>query len=170
MQLQNINQVSMTSLEIAKLTNKTHAHVLRDIRTMCKELMPSHNPKMDDIELLEYFFETKIEMRGKNKYIMQVNLDKKHALCLTSGYSARLRMKIIDKLEELSQALIQPTYSAHNMIIAQNVEQLIQDDQKYKEYASECGRQLQYLKELNTIKKEALQRILDFAQKELELF
>ena len=156
-QLQNINQISMTSLQIAELTGKRHDHIVRDIRNMFKELaLPISG---------ECFYPNK-----NNRQMPMFTLDKKHALCLTSGYSAKLRMKIIDKLEELSQALIQPTYSAHNMIIAQNVEQLIQDDQKYKEYASECGRQLQYIKELNAVKKASLQRILDFAQKELELF
>lgn len=170
MQLQNINQVSMNSLQIAELTGKSHSHVLRDLRNMCRELSHSHYPKLDDIELLKIFCNVKTEMRGKDEYIVSVDLDKKHTLCLTSGYSAIQRMKIIDKVEELSQALMQPTYTAHNMIIAQNVEQLIQDDQKYKEYASECGRQLEYLKKLNAMKKESLQRILDFAQKELALF
>jgi phage regulator Rha-like protein len=158
MQLQNINQVSMTSLEIAELTGKLHKNVMRDIRNMFNEL------KIEPTVFIEYF-----EDKNGDKQPLY-KLSKEHALCLTSGYSAILRLKIIRKVEELSQALIQPTYTAHNMIIAQNVEQLIQDDQKYKEYASECGRQLQYLKELNAIKKESLQRIIDFAQKELALF
>lgn len=158
MKLQNINQVSMTSLEIAELTGKLHKNVLRDIRNMFKEL------KIEPTVFIGYFEDKNGDKQPFYK------LSKEYALCLTSGYSAILRLKIIRKVEELSQALIQPTYAAHNMIIAQNVEQLIQDDQKYKEYASECGRQLEYLKKLNAMKKESLQRILDFAQKELALF
>lgn len=81
---------TMTSRDIAELTGKQHKDVMRDIRKMFSELGERN------FALSSYYSE-------QGKKIPMYELDKKHTLCLTSGYSAKLRMKIIDKIEELEE-------------------------------------------------------------------
>lgn len=89
-------EITMTSLEIAERTGKDHFHVLRDIRVMLKEL---------EISESKFGFSTISGIRE----IKSFNLPKKEVLCLISGYSIKLRMKIIERLEELEKARPQPT-------------------------------------------------------------
>lgn len=83
------NPVSMSSREIAELTGKSHKHVLTDIRSMYNEL--GTEPKFG---LSEYSDTT-------GRILPMYQLSKKYTLCLIGKYSSVLRMKILDKLEEL---------------------------------------------------------------------
>ena len=79
--------LTMSSREIAELTGKRHDNVKRDIDKMCSQVNPS-NLRSSNYE------------HNGNTYT-QYHLDKKLTLCLVSGYNAALRMKIIDRLDEL---------------------------------------------------------------------
>lgn len=80
----------MTSREIAALTGKEHKHVLRDCQNMFDQL---------DIACAGYTQNWTHPQNGLT-YI-EYALTKDLALCLVSGYSAPLRMKIITRLNEL---------------------------------------------------------------------
>ena len=93
----NANQpVTMSSLEIAKLTGKEHKNVLRDIRNLLEEL---------GIEQLS--FEQLAKMpSGQNTVVY--NLPKRECFALVSGYSAKLRVAIIDRWQELEDTKSKP--------------------------------------------------------------
>lgn len=93
-QIQLAQQVkTMTSREIAELTEKEHRHVLRDIETM-----------FDQLEIAPEGYahkwthpQNKQEYRG---YALPEDL----TLTLVSGYSAKLRLRIINRWRELEAA------------------------------------------------------------------
>ena len=94
MQLIKLNKpLSMTSLEIAKLTNKRHSNVMRDIRNMLSKL------KIESTDLIEYFID-----KNNDKQPM-LNLDEELTLTLVSGYSVELRNKIIKQWQTMREAL-----------------------------------------------------------------
>lgn len=84
---------SMSSREIAELTGKQHAHVMRDIRAMIEDL--SVNPNLD----FRCESETYVDSGGVPK--KQYRLDKDTTLTLISGYSAVVRFKVIKRWQEL---------------------------------------------------------------------
>jgi len=89
---------SMTSLEIADLTGKLHAHVLRDIRTITKELYD--DPDLDSLDIKGIYIEK--NDNGQTKYI---KLDESHTLLLTTGYSIKQRKIVIDQWRLLRENL-----------------------------------------------------------------
>lgn len=88
--------VTMSSMEIAELTSKAHAHVMRDIRAMTDELGGQSS-----------FGSTYRDAQGKSRACFK--LPKRECLILVSGYSVELRARIIDRLEELERAPTAPT-------------------------------------------------------------
>lgn len=97
------SNVSMTSLEIAEVTSKKHSHVLRDIRSMLDQLYVA-NPNLDRIDIKGVFE----ELREDNGQTKAFHLDREHAECLVTGYSAALRMKVIRRLRELEEKVAKP--------------------------------------------------------------
>lgn len=87
---------TMSSLEIAKLTSKQHAHVMRDIRNLLSQGVAESN-----FGLAEYS-----DNQGKPRPCF--NLTKKGCLILASGYDAVLREKIIDRWESLETGKAEP--------------------------------------------------------------
>lgn len=83
------NSKEMSSLEIAEITGKRHADVLRDIRNLIEQGANERN-----FALVEYK-DKKGEIRPC------YNLTPKGCLILASGYDVVLREKIINRLEEL---------------------------------------------------------------------
>lgn len=83
------NSKEMSSLEIAKITGKRHADVLRDVRNLIEQGANERN-----FALVEYK-DKKGEIRPCYK------LTPKGCLILASGYDVVLREKIINRLEEL---------------------------------------------------------------------
>ena len=81
--------LTMSSLEISKLTGKEHNHVLRDIRTMLEELELGAS-KFGDTYL-----------SAQNKQMPCFNLPKRECFILVSGYNLKLRAAIIDRWQEL---------------------------------------------------------------------
>lgn len=80
---------TMSSLQIAELTGKTHSHVMRDIRTILEQGISESN------------FGLGSYTDANNNQRPCYNLTKKDCLILASGYDAKLREKIIDRWEEL---------------------------------------------------------------------
>jgi phage regulator Rha-like protein len=108
--------VTMSSREIAELTGKQHQHVKRDIENMLTDL------NEDASSFGHIYFDTM--NRQQTEYI----LDRRHVECLLTGYSAALRMKVIDRLHERESGTSQqPIPLSQNEIIAAiamaNVEQ-----------------------------------------------
>jgi len=89
---------TMTSQEIADLTEKQHGHVMRDIRAMLTEL---HGE-----DRLSSFGETveRPNPSGGAPILSPIfRLPKRETLILVSGYSLTLRSRIIDRWQELEQ-------------------------------------------------------------------
>jgi len=87
------DQPMMSSREIANLTEKRHADVLRDIRKIIESL---------DANLrLGFKSSTYKDSTGKSNRCYL--LDKDSTLCLISGYDVNVRMKIIKRWQELEK-------------------------------------------------------------------
>ena len=84
---------TITSLEVAELTGKQHAHIMRDIRNILSQIDEINQSNFG----LVYYTDAKGEARP------MFNLTKEGCLCLVSGYDANLRMKIINRWKELEQ-------------------------------------------------------------------
>ena len=80
---------TMTSLEIATVTGKRHADVMRDVRTMLEQL-----------NIGERKFASSY-LSDQNKQLPCFALDRIHVECLLTGYSIPLRMKVLERLKEL---------------------------------------------------------------------
>lgn len=80
-------QKGMTSLEIAEVTGKQHAHVMRDIRNLLSQGVAESN----------FGLGSYTDANGQERPLF--NLTPKGCLILASGYDAVLREKIIDRLE-----------------------------------------------------------------------
>lgn len=111
------NITTMTSLEIAKLTEKAHRQVLSDIDKMIHDL---------EINSADFSAEYKDGSGKKNR---MYNLDKELTLTLVSGYNVKLRQAIIRKWSELEGASMKPrTYqeimSEALQLAARKVEEL----------------------------------------------
>ncbi|WP_122324057.1 Rha family transcriptional regulator [Pseudomonas coronafaciens] len=81
----------MSSLEIAELTGKRHADVMRDIRSMFAELETTER---------SFAFSYK-DPTGRS--LPCFNLDRHHTECLLTGYSAKMRMAVIKRWHELEE-------------------------------------------------------------------
>lgn len=94
---------TMSSKEIAIRTGKRHPDVIRDTRVMLKQL--------DDANLLHDKYQEVKDARG---YTEEFLLSKKLCLNLAAGYSAPLRMKIINRWEELEEQVHTPAPALPN--------------------------------------------------------
>lgn len=86
-QLIESNKLTMSSLEIAELTGKRHADVMRDIRNMLEEL---HSAQ----KCAQYKDST-------GRTLPMILLNREETDCLITGYSAKLRMLVIKRWHEL---------------------------------------------------------------------
>lgn len=115
---------TMTSLQIAEVTGKRHSDVLRDIRNLVEQL---DNDNERNFALVEY-------TDGKGEKRPMYELSKKGCLCLASGYDANLRMKIINRWEELEtkerQRFQVPTTFAEALRLAAEQQEKIEAQQK----------------------------------------
>lgn len=124
----------MTSLQIAEITGKQHAHVMRDIRNMVETINKTnestsglvgseyHRGNRTQYKFLseqsqnvilnfafgdnssQYQIEATSYMDAKGERRAMYLLNKKACLLLASGYDVALRAKIIDRWEELELA------------------------------------------------------------------
>ena len=84
--------LTMSSREIATLCDKRHADVKRDIEVLANQL---------EIDVSKFAY---IYSDSMNRQQTEYRLDKDTCLCLVTGYSAKLRMAIIQRWQELEQA------------------------------------------------------------------
>lgn len=123
MQLSTAVNATMTSREIAELTGKQHAHVMRDIRAYMGAILQIE--RGIDVKSLDWsglegvtvFGETPIGGVTRSEEVNQQNgqpypvycLDKSATLTIVSGYNVLLRKKIIDRWQELEAVNQLPT-------------------------------------------------------------
>ena len=89
----NTDCVVMSSLEISELTGKRHDNVMEDIRKMLKEL---------EVNAPDF---SGTQKYGNNNTREVFNLPKRETMILVSGYSVKLRAKIVDRWEELEKTI-----------------------------------------------------------------
>jgi phage regulator Rha-like protein len=108
MQFSGDNTQKMTSKEIAQLTGKNHADVMRDIRNLQEQIGNESTFALSFIinEL----------PNGGSKQLPIYELDKKQTLLLVSGYNALLRLKIINRWEELENQASVASYQIEDPI------------------------------------------------------
>lgn len=95
-------EVLISSREIAKLCEKTHGHILRDIEKLNKD-----------------YVGLGLSQIGFSKYVSELNgigyrealLNRLQCLDLVSGYNPELRIRIIRRLAELEEQIHQPTHA-----------------------------------------------------------
>jgi phage regulator Rha-like protein len=103
---------NMSTRDIAEITGKQHAHVMRDARAMLVEL---HGE--DGLSKFGSSYRN-----AQNKEQPEYLLPKRETLILASGYSLDLRTKIIDRCEELERAAREPTgIDVRNLPQLQNI-------------------------------------------------
>lgn len=88
--------VTMSSREIAGLTEKRHDHVIRDIRSMLDAL--GDDPVLGDVR----------EDKDARGYTACFHLNRELTELLLTGYSVPLRLKVIRRLAELEAAAVRP--------------------------------------------------------------
>lgn len=100
------NHPTMTSLEISELTGKRHDHVLRDARNM-----------LDEIQSPQVWGDYQ-DSRGRAQPC--ILLTKDESICLVAGYSAKMRMAIIKRWQQLEsqQAPVVPRTYAEALLEA----------------------------------------------------
>ncbi len=90
----------MTSREIAELTGKRHDHVLRDIDNIIKSTAPNLGASIKST--------TYIDSKGEER--RQYELDFRASMLVINGYNDNLRLRVIDRWQELEeQAIAQAT-------------------------------------------------------------
>ena len=106
--LPSAQSASMTSREIAELTGKQHAHVMRDIRDMIERLekfkQKQHDPDLDSTPSITWHCETEryIDENGRARQMYRLDRDTTH--CLIAGYDPVPRMRIIKRLAQLESS------------------------------------------------------------------
>ena len=104
-QLINSDNLTMSSREIAELTGKDHPHVKRDIAQMIlqinyPDLKLKDCPIFDHPELEGHGVSLGNFIHVGNTYD-EFHLSKKYTNLLITGYSPLLRLKVLDRIEEL---------------------------------------------------------------------
>lgn len=92
-QLITSGAITMSSREIADLVGKDHKNVIRDIRVMLEEL------EIDGSDL------SHVENKDTRGYTRSFDLDRDLTETLVTGYSVKLRHKVILRLRQLESAL-----------------------------------------------------------------
>lgn len=117
---------TMTSKQIAEITGKQHAHVMRDIRALLEQGVSESNFGLSSYK--------QDQPNGGSKDVPMYVLTKKGCLILASGYDAVLREKIINRWEELEmkekQKFQVPTTFAEALRLAAEQQEKIEEQQK----------------------------------------
>lgn len=113
------DSVTMSSREIAELTDKRHDHVMRDIRNMLSELKIT-DPKFGGTYL-----------DGTGRSLPCFHLDRELTETLITGYSIPLRHKVIRRLHDLEDQAARPMTQAE--ITAANANHLVSVERQQRE-------------------------------------
>ena len=119
------NTATMSSRDIAELTGKQIGHIHRDFKKMMSDLGYDNGGLMPSPYLDQGFT---YDVDGQNR-ISAINLNQQLTLTLVSGYSAKLRMAIIKRWQELesNQAPAIPQTYAAALIEAGRLAQVAED-------------------------------------------
>ncbi len=98
--LTHINEITMTSVEIAAMTGKRHDNVLRDADSVIELVSKSRTSVLRS--QIEGVTESTFENRGK-QYRMLI-LNKQMVFTLITGYDTALRYTVVGRWIELEQA------------------------------------------------------------------
>lgn len=93
------NDVKMTSLDLAELTGKLHKNVMADIRKESEELGE---------EIAQLIFQPGSYIDKNNQERPCYEFGKEGAMQLALKYDAKVRYKVIKKIEELESSKIKP--------------------------------------------------------------
>ena len=91
-----VQNQTMSSLEIAKITNKRHPDLIRDIRSMIDSIK-------DDAEMLHELNQGVVDIKDNRSYTKEFKLNRFMTELLITGYDALRRAKVIKRLVELEQ-------------------------------------------------------------------
>ncbi|MEP9368639.1 Rha family transcriptional regulator [Xanthobacter sp. VNH20] len=109
--------LSMSSADIAEVTEKRHGDVIRDIKKMLSELYSDPGGKFEgpliDDAVLRHLGKSVTWEKDARGYVTMIHLDKEHTLTLVSGYDVRLRKRMVDKLAEIEALSAQPAKGSH---------------------------------------------------------
>lgn len=97
--------VTMSSREIAELSDKEHKHVVRDIEKMLSDL-GIYSPNMDFNDF-KGFSVNRTTYRGRN-VIESIDLDQDLTMTLMMGYKVQLRHKVAKRWRELESGKANP--------------------------------------------------------------
>ena len=111
MELMN-KDLTMTSLEMAELTGKNHADVMRDIRSEMESL------ELDGF-IGESIFALSSYINSQNKSLPMYSMGREGAMQIATRYSATIRRKVILRLDELEKLNTSRQLSTEEMIIMQ---------------------------------------------------
>ena len=98
---------SMSSREIAELTGKQHAHIMRDIRAMVDRLKADSN--------LNWHCETETYVDAKGESREQYALDRNMTLTLITQYSPAARMAVFSQIEHINLREILSNFDAQDL-------------------------------------------------------
>ena len=129
---------TMSSLQIAELTGKNHAHVMRDIRNM--------EPAWEKISQSKFGFAEYTDEQGKKRPCYE--LTKVECLYIATKYNDEARAKLILRWEQLekerAQAFQVPTSFREALLLAAEQQEKIEQQQK------QIGFQQEEIKQLTT--------------------
>lgn len=120
--------LTMSSREIAELTEKRHGDVIRDTRVLLDAVLAGW--ENDDAKLRHQGISITYDNRG---YVSEIRLPKDLTITLVAGYDANLRLKIVRRWMELEGATKKPaapefpipqTYSEALMLAANQAAQI----------------------------------------------
>lgn len=118
-ELTTFKQATMSSLEIAELTGKEHPKVMADISRV-----------LDEVEINPAVFRCiKKDSRNRNQSVF--NLPRRECDLVIAGYSAKYRLAIIDRWQELEAMQSQPKtrleLAREQVALLENIERLEQE-------------------------------------------
>ncbi|MBB4347938.1 phage regulatory protein/antirepressor Ant [Aliirhizobium cellulosilyticum] len=113
------NSLTMSSREIAELTEKEHKNVKRDIEKMLSDLGGN---------ALKF---ERIYRDSRNREQTEYHLDRDHTETLILGYSAELRLRVVRRLRELEGEAAKPRFdlndpSSLRALLLDNVNKVIE--------------------------------------------
>lgn len=107
----NKSQLTMSSREIAELTNKRHDHICRDIRAILVALLGGQDADYIRNPNLGYLTNQHVSCNQydfNNPNAWEYHISRRYTEILITGYDIKRRTAVIDRLYELEEANKQP--------------------------------------------------------------
>lgn len=136
-----LSPISMTSKEVADLTGKRHADVLRDIDNLLESLSAD----------LRLGFKTSTYRDASGKENRQFEMDRDSSICLVSGYDANARMKIIKRWQALESGEAAPAFKIADPTLALAVQVAIEVDALKQQTAAMLAQQASLVSQQATL-------------------